>query len=97
MNLRQVEAFRSIMLRGSMTATAQALRTSQPSISRLIAELEAAIGFKLFERQAGRLKPTDEGLSFYREVERSFLGLDNLNQAARDIRIYETTAGRMPS
>ncbi len=40
MNLRQVTAFRTIMLRGSMTAAAQELRTSQPSISRLIAELE---------------------------------------------------------
>ncbi len=90
MNLRQVEAFRSIMLRGSMTAAAQELRTSQPSISRLIAELEAAIDLQLFERKAGRIRPTDEGLSFYREVERSFLGLENLSQAARDIKAFGT-------
>lgn len=93
MNLRQIEAFRHIMLRGSMTAAAQALRTSQPSISRVIAELETGIGLKLFERKAGRLRPTEEGLSFYREVERSFLGLDNLAQAARDIRNFG--AGRL--
>ncbi|PZN94185.1 MAG: LysR family transcriptional regulator [Hyphomicrobiales bacterium] len=90
MNLRQVEAFRSIMLRGSMTAAAVELRTSQPSISRLIAELETEIGLKLFERAAGRLRPTAEGLSFYREVERSFIGLDNLSHAARDIRAFGT-------
>ncbi|PTM40054.1 LysR substrate-binding domain-containing protein [Bosea sp. 124] len=90
MNLRQVEAFRSIMLRGSMTAAAQELRTSQPSISRLIAELEGEIDLKLFERSAGRLRPTPEGLSFYREVERSFIGLDNLSHAARDIRAFGT-------
>ncbi|TNC10060.1 LysR family transcriptional regulator [Methylobacterium terricola] len=88
MNLRQVEAFRVVMLRGSMTAAAQALRTSQPSVSRLIAELEATTGLRLFEREAGRLRPTDEGLSFYREVERSFLGLENLAQAAREIRVF---------
>ena len=90
MNLRQVEAFRTVMLRGSMTVAAQELRTSQPSISRVIAELEAAIGFKLFERKAGRLRPTDKGLSFYREVERSFLGLENLTNAARDILSFGT-------
>jgi DNA-binding transcriptional LysR family regulator len=90
MNLRQVAAFRTIMLRGSMTVAAQELRTSQPSISRLIAELEASIDLKLFERKAGRLRPTDEGLSFYREVERSFLGLESLSQAAREIRAFGT-------
>ena len=88
MNLRQVDAFRIVMLRGSMTVAAQELRTSQPSISRLIAELEADTGLKLFERKAGRLQPTDQGLSFYREVERSFLGLDNLAHAAQDIRAF---------
>lgn len=90
MNIRQVEAFRTIMLRGSMTAAAQELRTSQPSISRLIAELEGEIDLKLFERNAGRLRATPEGLSFYREVERSFIGLDNLAHAARDIRAFGT-------
>jgi DNA-binding transcriptional LysR family regulator len=90
MNVRHVEAFRAIILRGSMTAAAQDLRTSQPSVSRLIAELERAIELKLFERQAGRLRPTPEGLSFYREVERSFIGLQNLAHAARDIRAFGT-------
>ena len=90
MNLRHVEAFRTIVLRGSMTAAAQELRTSQPSISRLIAELEREIDLKLFERKAGRLQPTPEGLSFYREVERSFIGLDSLTHAARDIRAFGT-------
>jgi DNA-binding transcriptional LysR family regulator len=90
MNLRQIEAFRVIMLRGSMTAAAHELHTSQPSISRLIAELEASTELKLFERKAGRLTPTDEGLTFYREVERSFLGLESLAQAAKDIRCFGT-------
>jgi DNA-binding transcriptional LysR family regulator len=90
MNLRQVDAFRTIILRGSMTAAAQELRTSQPSISRLIAELEAEIDLKLFERKAGRIRPTQEGLAFYREVERSYIGLETLSYAARDIRIFGT-------
>lgn len=90
MNLRHVDAFRTIILRGSMTAAAQELRTSQPSISRLIGELEMEIDLRLFERRAGRLRPTPEGLAFYREVERSFTGLENLTSAARDIRAFGT-------
>lgn len=90
MNLRQIEAFRVVMLRGTMTAAAHDLRTSQPSISRLIAELEASTQLRLFDRHAGRLTPTDEGLAFYREVERSFAGLENLAQAAKDIRLFGT-------
>lgn len=90
MNFKQIEAFRLIMLRGTMTAAAEELHTSQPSISRLIAELETALKLKLFTRNAGRLQPTDAGTSFYQEVERSFVGLDNLTQSARQIRIFGT-------
>lgn len=90
MNYRQIEAFRLVMLRGTMTAAAEELRTSQPSISRLIAEMEDALKLKLFTRNAGRLLPTDAGTSFYREVERSFVGLDILKQSARQIRIFGT-------
>lgn len=90
MNFKQIEAFRLIMLRGTMTAAAEELHTSQPSISRLISDLEDALKLKLFTRNAGRLQPTDAGTSFYQEVERSFVGLDNLAQSARQIRIFGT-------
>ena len=49
MNQRQIEAFRLVMLRGSMTAAAEELGTSQPSVSRLIAELEASTGLALLQ------------------------------------------------
>jgi DNA-binding transcriptional LysR family regulator len=90
MNFRQIEAFRLIMLRGTMTSAAEELHTSQPSISRLISELEASLKLKLFTRQAGRLQPTDAGNAFYQEVERSFVGMDNLKQSAQQIRNFGT-------
>lgn len=86
MNLRQIEAFRLVMLRGSMTAAAEELGTSQPSISRLIGELEAATGLTLFVRNGGRIRATDAGSAFYREVDRSFVGLEKLGHSAREIR-----------
>ncbi|QGZ65266.1 LysR substrate-binding domain-containing protein [Paraburkholderia acidisoli] len=86
MNVRQIEAFRLVVLRGSMTAAAEELGTSQPGISRLIAELEASTGLQLFARNGGRIQITEAGVAFYRDVERSFVGLDMLEQSAREIR-----------
>lgn len=85
MNLKQIEAFRLVMLRGSMTAAAEELGTSQPSISRLIAELESSTGLTLFVRNGGRIRATDAGSAFYREVDRSFVGLEKLHHSAREI------------
>ncbi len=86
MNFKQVEAFRAVMLSGSMTAAAESLHTSQPNISRLIAQLERGSGFKLFERIGGRLLPTDEGAALFADVERAFTGLQSLERSAQNIR-----------
>ncbi|HEY0286052.1 MAG TPA: LysR substrate-binding domain-containing protein [Pseudomonas sp.] len=86
MNLRQIEAFRSVMRMGSMTAAAEVLYTSQPNVSRLIAQLELSSGLTLFKRAGVRLIPTQEGQAFFQEVERAFVGLDSLKHSAKNIR-----------
>ncbi|GGJ79727.1 LysR substrate-binding domain-containing protein [Pseudomonas matsuisoli] len=93
MNFKQVEAFRAVMLSGSMTAAAEAMHTSQPNISRLIAQLERASGFRLFERFAGRLMPTEEGKALFRDVERAFVGLKSLEESVQ--RIRQVGTGRL--
>lgn len=55
---RQIEAFHQLMLRGSVTATADALGISQPAASRLVAGLERSIGLQLFQRSGNALHPT---------------------------------------
>ena len=91
MNLRQLEAFRAVMMTGSVTNAAQSLHLSQPAVSRLIAELERSVGFKLFERIKGSTPiATPEGAALFQEVERSFSGLQVLRQAALDIRHFRT-------
>ena len=53
-SIRTLEAFREIILRGSATAAAQSLGSSQPAVSRLLGQLEEQLGFPLFHRSKGR-------------------------------------------
>ena len=55
MSFRQIEAFEAVMKTGSMTLTGKLLFITQPAVSRLIIELEAELGFKLFERKKTNL------------------------------------------
>lgn len=88
MGLQHVEAFRHVVLAGSMTEAARRLHTSQPQISRLIAQLERSTQYALFERQGTRLTLTPDGIRFLQEVERSFIGLEALEAAAVAIRSF---------
>src|SRR3546814_2484088 len=76
MNFRQIEAFRTVIACGTTTRAAEILRISQPAISRLLADLERTTKLKLFDRGKGRIRPTAEGLAFYDEVQRAFIGLE---------------------
>ncbi|MCF3628548.1 LysR substrate-binding domain-containing protein [Thalassospiraceae bacterium LMO-SO8] len=86
LNLRQVEAFRAVFQTGSMTAAGDLMGISQPAVSRLIRDLEAEIGLPLFERAAGRVIATPDAVALFREVERSFHGLDRVARAAAELR-----------
>ncbi|WP_435103540.1 LysR substrate-binding domain-containing protein [Arhodomonas sp. AD133] len=89
-NLRQIEAFRAVMMHKTVTRAAEVLYVSQPAVSRLITDLEGSIGFPLFQRRKGRLVPTPEAEGLYEEVEKSFVGLEKITTAAREIREFRT-------
>jgi len=100
MNSRQLEAFQAVMNAGSMSDAARLMSISQPAVSRLIKDLEQALGFKLFLRQNGRLYPTPGANRFHQEVERHFVGIDRLQQTVEEIRGMKSGAFRiavMPS
>ncbi|MBX3621315.1 MAG: LysR family transcriptional regulator [Rhizobacter sp.] len=90
---RQVEVFRAVMNTGSVTQAAQALHTSQPTVSRELARLEQVLQIDLFDRVRGRLRPTARALALLEEVQRSYLGLERIAAAARSLR--EFTQGRL--
>jgi DNA-binding transcriptional LysR family regulator len=78
------------MITGTVTQAAEILYISQPAVSRMLSDLEHAIGFKLFTRANRTLIPTDEGRAFYDEVERAFVGLDQIMNAAHAIRDFRS-------
>jgi DNA-binding transcriptional LysR family regulator len=93
MDVRLLEAFRAVVDHRSVTAAAGAMGVTQPAVSTQIARLEEAIGFALFERSGGRLKPTPEGMLFYAEATRVLGEVDRLQAATAQIR--EGQAGRL--
>lgn len=93
MDLRLLETFRTVIDQSSATAAAAALGLTQPAVSAQIARLEETVGFPLFERNGGRLRPTPEGLLFYTEAMKALDGFDRLTHAAEQIR--SATAGRL--
>lgn len=92
-NLRQIEAFRAVMLTGGITSAANLMNVTQPAVTRLIHDMQARLGLRLFERRGARIVPTGEAHSLYREVERSFVGVDRILRAAVELR--ERRAGTL--
>ena len=86
LNFRQVEAFRALMLTASTVRAAELMHVTQPAVSRLVRDLQDALELRLFERRGTRLSPTHEAVSLYAEVERSFVGMERIAQAAAELR-----------
>ena len=85
LNLRQVEAFRAVMLTGQITAAAELMFVTQPAVSRLIADFERSTKLCLFERKGNRLSPTPAAFTLMREVQSAFVGLDRIGRTADEI------------
>src|SRR5207253_1806325 len=92
-NSRQVEAFRAMMLTGSVTDAAKLMAVTQPAVSRMLRDFQALLKMELFERRGSGLVPTASATALYMEVERSFVGLERITAAAEEIRGRRTWAG----
>ncbi|AEG58034.1 LysR family transcriptional regulator [Sinorhizobium meliloti] len=88
-NQRQMEIFNAIMVYKSVTAAATSLRTSQPTVSRELRDLERQIGFDLFNRFGKRLTPTNQAQLLYSVVARSFVGMEEISRVAIAIRGHD--------
>ncbi len=87
---RHIEVFRAVMTAGSVTGAAALLFTSQPTISRELARMESLLGYALFERGPGRVRPTARALALFEEVQRVYQGLDQVVARAQALGRAET-------
>ena len=60
LSAKQIEIFYEVYKNTSMTAAAQSLEISQPSISKTLGVIEKKLNFKLFLRKGKKLVPTHE-------------------------------------
>lgn len=85
LNPRLLQGFAEVVRTGSTTAAARELGLSQSAVSRMIAQLEAQVGFELFWRDRGRLVPTKDGMRLVEETELALAGLERVESLAHDI------------
>ncbi|MHA6206073.1 LysR family transcriptional regulator [Dyella soli] len=60
-SLRQLRAFLAVARQQHFRRASESLHLSQPAVSRHIAELEAELGLKLFDRNTREVVPTEAG------------------------------------
>ena len=69
-NLRQLRAFLAVARQRHFRRAAEHLHLSQPAVSRHIAELEAELGVRLFDRTTREVVPTETGRYLEGAIER---------------------------
>lgn len=93
MDLAWLVVFREVAVRGSLTAAAQALGYTQPTVSRQIGALEKATGARLFDRLPRGVRLTDEGQCLLAHAEAVLERMRAAQQALQDLR--DVNAGRL--
>ena len=66
--LRAMRTFIRTLELGSLSAAARELHTTQPTVSKLLAQLEQQLSVRLFERSTRGLAPTEQGQRFYADA-----------------------------
>ncbi|KAA0892684.1 LysR substrate-binding domain-containing protein [Pusillimonas sp. ANT_WB101] len=90
---RQLEAFVILVEKGSLTKAAEAMDVSQPTVSKLIRNLEREVRMKLFVSERQRLVPTPEALLLAERARRTVDDLRTLHEFATELRHLD--AGRL--
>ncbi|SDW21388.1 transcriptional regulator, LysR family [Ruegeria halocynthiae] len=78
-SLPEYQALRALMQAGTTAAAARQLGLSQSAISRSVGSLESRLGKTLFERDAGRLRPTQEAVRLNMRLDPLFEALDRID------------------
>jgi DNA-binding transcriptional LysR family regulator len=88
LKLRDLQILASVAQHGSMAKAAAHLATTQPTVSQAIADLEDAVGVRLFDRSTQGVVPTVFGEILLKRGAEAF---DALKQGMRDIEFHATS------
>ncbi|MGA8137691.1 MAG: LysR family transcriptional regulator [Pseudomonas gingeri] len=91
--LNAMAIFVRVVERGSFSAVARELRTSQPTISKILKALEVELGGKLIARSTRQLSLTDEGQRYYAQCRQILAAVDNAEHSFQSGR--EQVAGSL--
>jgi len=91
--LNAMAVFVRVVERGSFSAVARELQTSQPTISKVLRALETELGGKLISRSTRQLSMTDEGQRYYSECRQILAAVDAAEHSFQSGR--ETVAGNL--
>jgi DNA-binding transcriptional LysR family regulator len=83
--LLELTAFVRAAETGSFSRVAREFGVSQPSVSRMVASLEARLGVKLLLRTTRQISPTDAGAVFLERARQVLGDLDDAENAARGV------------
>jgi DNA-binding transcriptional LysR family regulator len=93
LKLHDMRVLIAVVEAGSMHKAATRLRTSQPAVSRTIADLEHALGVRLLERNPSGIEATPYGRAL---VKRGVAALDEFRQGVKDIKfLADPSAGEL--
>lgn len=84
--LRQFEAFCAVADAGGFGRAGQAMGLSSSAVSQLVAELEASLGFRLFDRHTRRVELSSAGREFLATAQTVLRHVQQADSAASDIR-----------
>lgn len=84
--LHHIALLDAVMQSQTLTEAAARMHISQPAVSKQIKQLQADLGFALFERQGHKLVPTFEARAMLDQVRRVNASLGVLNRLATDLR-----------
>jgi DNA-binding transcriptional LysR family regulator len=93
MKLQDLHVLMTVVQAGSMGKAAQVLNTTQPNISRSIAELEHTLGVRLLDRHRQGIEPTEYGRAL---LDCGVAVFDDLRQGVKNIEsLGDPTAGEV--
>lgn len=84
--LRQFEAFSAVADARGFGSAGQLMGLSSSAVSQLVAELEATLGFRLFDRHTRRVELSSAGREFLSKVHTVLRHVQQVESAAADIR-----------